>query len=226
MLPTTIIKYGIIIKGIIASIILKSDREINLLDISQTEYKSDRPSKIKTTDINILLNRVKMTQKLELKKRTIKRLDEVNKKLSLLLKEDTKNSETWFHGSNYDFDGFSLKNFGKTDEGWWGIGVYFHTDIDTAKAYGKNIHEVVLNYKKPLILPTSYSGRFLYKTLNSLGLNLPSEYDDFSAMQIIQGIGKKEFTEFVRKHFDIMIIQYAQGTKESVVFDTKIIESV
>ena len=47
----------------------KSDREINLLDISQTEYKSVRPSKIKTTDINILLNRVKMTQKTELKKR-------------------------------------------------------------------------------------------------------------------------------------------------------------
>ena len=33
--------------------------------------KSDRPSKIKTTDINILLNRVKMTQKTELKKRII-----------------------------------------------------------------------------------------------------------------------------------------------------------
>lgn len=49
----------------------KSDREINLLDISQTEYKSDRLSKIKTTDINILLNRVKMTQKTELKKRII-----------------------------------------------------------------------------------------------------------------------------------------------------------
>jgi hypothetical protein len=49
----------------------KSDREINLLDISQTEYKSVRPSKIKTTDINILLNRVKMTQKTELKKRII-----------------------------------------------------------------------------------------------------------------------------------------------------------
>ena len=49
----------------------KSDSEINLLDISQTGYKSDRPSKIKTTDINILLNRVKMTQKTELKKRII-----------------------------------------------------------------------------------------------------------------------------------------------------------
>ena len=45
--------------------------EINLLDISQTEYKSARSSKIKTTDINILLNRVKMTQKTELKKRII-----------------------------------------------------------------------------------------------------------------------------------------------------------
>ena len=49
----------------------KSDREINLLDISQTEYKSARSNRIKTTDINILLNRVKMTQKLELKKRII-----------------------------------------------------------------------------------------------------------------------------------------------------------
>jgi len=49
----------------------KSDKEINLLDISQTEYKSVRSNKIKTTDINILLNRVKMTQKLEFKKRII-----------------------------------------------------------------------------------------------------------------------------------------------------------
>ena len=49
----------------------KSDKEINLLDVSQTEYKSVRSSKIKTTDINILLNRVKMTQKTELKKRII-----------------------------------------------------------------------------------------------------------------------------------------------------------
>ena len=49
----------------------KSDRETNLLGISQTEYKSVRLKKIKTTDINILLNRVKMTQKTELKKRII-----------------------------------------------------------------------------------------------------------------------------------------------------------
>ena len=49
----------------------KSDREINLLDISQAEYRSARSNQIKTTDVNILLNRVRMTKKIELKKRAI-----------------------------------------------------------------------------------------------------------------------------------------------------------
>ena len=49
----------------------KSDREINLLDISQVEYRSARSNKIKTTDVNILLNRVRMTKKTELKKKII-----------------------------------------------------------------------------------------------------------------------------------------------------------
>ncbi|MDC0354125.1 hypothetical protein OAM83_02755 [Candidatus Pelagibacter sp.] len=41
----------------------KSSREINLFDKSQTEHKSVRSDKKKTTDINILLNRVKLTKK-------------------------------------------------------------------------------------------------------------------------------------------------------------------
>ena len=49
----------------------KSGREINLIDISQAEHRSDRSNKIKTTDVNILLNRVRMTKKTELKKRII-----------------------------------------------------------------------------------------------------------------------------------------------------------
>ena len=49
----------------------KGDREIDVLDISQTEYRSARSNKIKTTDVNILLNRVRMTKKTELKKRII-----------------------------------------------------------------------------------------------------------------------------------------------------------
>ena len=49
----------------------KSDREINLLDISQTEKRSYKSDKVKTTDINILLNRVKLSKKKELTKRII-----------------------------------------------------------------------------------------------------------------------------------------------------------
>tara|TARA_B100001057_G_scaffold347661_1_gene348965 strand:+ start:189 stop:398 length:210 start_codon:yes stop_codon:yes gene_type:complete len=49
----------------------KINREINLFDISQTEHKSIRSDKIKTTDINILLNRVRLTKKNEFKKKII-----------------------------------------------------------------------------------------------------------------------------------------------------------
>jgi len=49
----------------------KRSREVNLLDISQIEHRSVRSDKIKTTDVNILLNRVRMTKKIELKKRII-----------------------------------------------------------------------------------------------------------------------------------------------------------
>ena len=49
----------------------KSDREINLLDISQAEYRSARSNKIKTTNVNILLNRVRLDQKRTLKKRIV-----------------------------------------------------------------------------------------------------------------------------------------------------------
>ena len=47
----------------------KASRKINILDISQTEHKSVRSDKIRTTDINILLNRVRHTKKTEFKKK-------------------------------------------------------------------------------------------------------------------------------------------------------------
>ena len=47
----------------------KASRVINILDISQTEHKSVRSDKIRTTDINILLNRVRLSKKTEFKKK-------------------------------------------------------------------------------------------------------------------------------------------------------------
>lgn len=51
---------------------MKNDkRVINLLDVSQIKHRTKRSDKIKTTDINILLNRVRLTRKIELKKKII-----------------------------------------------------------------------------------------------------------------------------------------------------------
>ena len=47
----------------------KTNRQINLFDISKIEYKGTRADKIRTTDINILLNRVKVTRKNEFKRK-------------------------------------------------------------------------------------------------------------------------------------------------------------
>ena len=43
----------------------KTSRQINLFDISKVEHKSVRSDKIKTTDINILLNRARKEKEKE-----------------------------------------------------------------------------------------------------------------------------------------------------------------
>ena len=49
----------------------KDNRERSFLYASQIENPRYEPDKVKTTDINILLNRVKLTKKIEFKKRLI-----------------------------------------------------------------------------------------------------------------------------------------------------------
>ena len=49
----------------------KNNRETNFLYTSQIENQRYKSDKVKTTDINILLNRVKLTKKIEFKKRLI-----------------------------------------------------------------------------------------------------------------------------------------------------------
>ena len=49
----------------------KKSRELNLFEISQIEHRSIRSDKIKTTDINILLNRIRLSKQVEFKKKII-----------------------------------------------------------------------------------------------------------------------------------------------------------
>lgn len=136
---------------------------------------------------------------------------------------EQKENQIWYHGTNDDFDDFDLSKFGKTDDGWWGIGIYFHSSLETTKAYGKNIKKVKFNTNDILKLPVNYSGVFLFDKLNYLGLDLPIEYKDYSSMEIIKNIGKEKFTKFIKQYYDVMIINYAQGTKEAVVFNLEVI---
>tara|TARA_B100001094_G_scaffold242972_1_gene239026 strand:+ start:239 stop:448 length:210 start_codon:yes stop_codon:yes gene_type:complete len=49
----------------------KDNREINLFDISKIKNRNKRFDRIKTTNINILLNRVSASRKIEFKKKII-----------------------------------------------------------------------------------------------------------------------------------------------------------
>ena len=49
----------------------KSSRETNIYNLSQSENYIDGLDKSKTTDINVLLNRVKIIKKTEFKKKLI-----------------------------------------------------------------------------------------------------------------------------------------------------------
>ena len=49
----------------------KNNREINLFDISKIKNRNKRSDRVKTTNINILLNRVSISRKTEFKKKLI-----------------------------------------------------------------------------------------------------------------------------------------------------------
>jgi hypothetical protein len=147
----------------------------------------------------------------------------------LLLENDIDN-QIWYHGTDANFDKFDLNFFGRTDEGWYGKGIYFHSDEDTAKIYGKNLIKVKLNYEKPpLVLPLENPNEYLYDTLEKYNedmIYLPKEYKSFSIMKIIREIGKEKFSNFIKQFHDAMIINYVQGTSQAVVFNPNIIEII
>jgi hypothetical protein len=131
----------------------------------------------------------------------------------------------WYHGTKNDFREFDLNYFGETDAGWWGYGVYFHTDKNRG-GYGDIVKAVRLNFKNPIILPLSNSGNYLYNIISDKS-GLPLGFKDESAMNIIRKIGNKKFTNILLElGYDGMIIQYSQGTKEAVAFDTSIIKII
>lgn len=63
-----------------------------------------------------------------------------------------------YHGTNSDFDTFSLSNFGSTDQGFLGKGVYLSGRKGNAKQYGSNVIEAYA----PELNPYSYQDSYFF----------------------------------------------------------------
>ena len=62
--------------------------------------------------------------------------------------------EKLYHGTNSNFDEFSLKFFGSTDQWYAGKGIYLTANKKYAKSFWKNIVESYPNIKNPFVWDT------------------------------------------------------------------------
>lgn len=130
-----------------------------------------------------------------------------------------------YHGTNSDFTAFDESKMGATDAGWYGKGFYFHTDPNRG-GYGDRVIAVKPKLENPLVLPVERSGEFLYDLIGKRA-GLDRSFRRQSDMNIIREIGSDKFTEIAKElGYDGVVVNYAQGTKEVVVFDKNKIDIV
>lgn len=92
---------------------------------------------------------------------TVKKLQDIEKSIPLTEEQKARKTEAEsegfnvgpvFHGTNSEFSKFDLSNFGSTDPGWFGKGIYFSSDPKFAKEFGKNVKEDYVQVKNPLFV--------------------------------------------------------------------------
>jgi len=71
-------------------------------------------------------------------------------RIKLLLRENTQ--QYWYNGSERPRLQWTTENVGKGND-QNGPGLYFTTSEQSAKAYGKYIHKVILNFEPKRICP-------------------------------------------------------------------------
>lgn len=106
-----------------------------------------------------------------------------------------------FHGTKQKFDEFSLSNFGKTDEGFAGKGIYFTDAPDIAAQYAKGdegrLIEASVSIKKPLIVRD-------YPEINEVaGLPKGRRVDDLNfSEKLTDAIKAKGYDGIIVRDFD------------------------
>jgi hypothetical protein len=99
-----------------------------------------------------------------------------------------------YHGTNCDFNKFSLKYFGSTDKGFAGRGLYFTTNKNYAKEYGNIIKEAYVRLENPFVINASaaINPNYINRKLN-LSENSSSE---------------KVTDNLIKKGYDGVIVNY------------------
>jgi hypothetical protein len=151
---------------------------------------------------------------------------------------ETFNSIIAYHGTNKDFDNFNLEFSGTSnDPGDYGKGIYFDTDKEWARSYGKRLITAELLINNPYYINFNFYSQYkkentnkvnnpeLLKFIESLGLeNLKGKYDTF--LSLTRSVGASKITKLAQnKGYDSIIIDYGKS-KEIVVFDVNNIKII
>jgi hypothetical protein len=145
--------------------------------------------------------------------------------------KDKIGDETLYHSTTNDFEQFDLDKSGtKTDEGWFGKGVYFFRDKKDANDFSlrdKNskVREAKVSLKNPLILNTENLPKNVIESFAKRGIDVSTIFD----VQQFALKGK----ENAEKITDVFLSEGYDGLrldlfpkKEVVVFNTSQIKSV
>ena len=143
--------------------------------------------------------------------------------------------QTLYHGTDEDFEEFSLDKFGKHDQGDFGKGIYFAEDKQTASKYGKNIKEVNVNIQKPLEINNHEDYKKMWhevaKNIDKSKLSkedleiyndkyIPQEDRDFMLYDTLSA--EQKMNEFKKMGYDGII---DKTYKQIIVFDSKQIKN-
>jgi len=113
-----------------------------------------------------------------------------------------------YHGTKAKFDNFSLKDFGKTDEGFLGKGIYSTSDKNYASTYG-DVLEIYPNLKNPLVIEDPYAFGAVHPDSIKNTLGIPK---NSSAEQIKKALMDKGYdgvvvnTPYGEKNVEVLVL--------------------
>lgn len=132
----------------------------------------------------------------------IKEVDKINSNKEYI-------TEKLYHGTNATFEKFSYDNFGKTDKGDFGQGIYLSDDKKIAEKYGKNVKEVEVKYKNPLIIKNDKDFESFYK---KYGDEFGEAKQMYTSKQIAVSIMKMGYDAVIDKVYGQTIIYNLDNT--------------